>query len=50
MEAGISFSDVWFRFTQYAGSMNQQTWLVICAVGCVVGFICLRGFGSRSSY
>ena len=50
MNNGFSFSDAWLQFTQYAGRMDQQTWLLICAVGMVAGYLCLRGFGSRSSY
>ncbi len=29
---------------------DRQTWLVLYAVAIVIGFFCLRGYGSRSSY
>ena len=45
-----SFSDMWHQFTRMAGGMDQQSWLVICAVGMVIGYFALRGFGSRNSY
>ena len=45
-----SFSDAWSQFSQLASRLDQQTWLVVCAIAIVVGYVCLRGFGSRKSY
>lgn len=33
-----------------ADTMNAQQWMAACAVLLAVGFLCLRGFGSRSNY
>lgn len=33
-----------------ADGMNPKQWMLACAVLMVVGFLCLRGFGSRSNY
>ena len=30
--------------------LDRQQWLMLLAVVTVVGFLCMRGFGSRSSY
>ncbi|MCG8586227.1 MAG: hypothetical protein MI757_16085 [Pirellulales bacterium] len=46
----FSFSTLTSRFAQYAGALDQQTWLLICAGGMIVGYFCLRGFGSRDNY
>ena len=34
----------------YVNHMDQQDWLLALAVVVVIGFYCMRGFGSRSSY
>ena len=31
-------------------SLDRQEWLVVLALGMVFGFLCMRGFGSRSNY
>ncbi|MEN1681885.1 MAG: hypothetical protein AAGJ46_20075 [Planctomycetota bacterium] len=31
-------------------ALNREEWLVVLAVGCLLGFLCMRGFGSRSNY
>jgi len=46
----LSFNSVWNEFAYLAGQLDQQAWLVICAIAMVVGYFCLRGFGSRNSY
>ncbi|MCO6454745.1 MAG: hypothetical protein J5I93_05540 [Pirellulaceae bacterium] len=33
-----------------ADTMNAQQWMAACAVLLGIGFLCLRGFGSRSNY
>ena len=30
--------------------MSTQQWLLVATIGLVVGLLCMRGFGSRSSY
>lgn len=45
---GISWvaSSGWSWF----GSLSREEWVVVLAVGCACGFLCLRGFGSRANY
>lgn len=31
-------------------SLSREEWIVVLGVACVCGFLCLRGFGSRSTY
>jgi hypothetical protein len=45
-----SFSSAWNEFAHLAGRLDQQTWLVVCAIAMIVGYFCLRGFGSRNNY
>lgn len=36
-----------FRWLEH---LNMQEWTLVLAGVAVVGFLCLRGFGSRSAY
>lgn len=40
------FSDV----LRYVDHMSRAEWLLVVAVGLVIGMFCMRGLGSRSSY
>lgn len=31
-------------------SLNKQEWLAVLVVVTVVGFLCMRGYGSRNNY
>ena len=42
--------DVYRDLMRYADHLSIQHWLVILLVAVVLGFFCLRGFGSRSNY
>jgi len=35
---------------RYASRLDPQQWLLVLIGVIVVGFLCLRGFGSRSQY
>ncbi len=35
---------------RHAERLNSQEWALMFALVIVIGFFCLRGFGSRSSY
>jgi hypothetical protein len=35
---------------RYVGHLTPQEWLLVLAVVVLLGLICMRGFGSRSSY
>ncbi len=37
-------------FTSYIDHMGRTEWFFVVMVGLVIGVICLRGLGSRSSY
>jgi len=30
--------------------LDLQQWLIVLTVGAAIGFLCMRGFGSRSGY
>jgi hypothetical protein len=32
------------------GSLDRQEWMVVLFIGMVLGFVCMRGYGSRSNY
>jgi hypothetical protein len=31
-------------------SLDRQEWLAVLMIGMVLGFLCMRGYGSRSNY
>jgi hypothetical protein len=35
---------------RYVNHMDAQEWVYVLAGMLIVGFVCMRGFGSRSSY
>jgi len=35
---------------RWFNNLNREEWLIVLAVFAVTGFLCLRGFGSRSEY
>lgn len=35
---------------RYVEHMDAQEWIVFAAVGVIIGVVCMRGFGSRSSF
>jgi hypothetical protein len=35
---------------RHVEQMNAQEWVVFAAVGIIIGVLCMRGFGSRSSF
>jgi hypothetical protein len=39
-------SDTWRWFTL----LNREEWIVVLAIGASCGFLCMRGFGSRSKF
>jgi len=43
-------SSLFHQFVDFLCGLNEQEWFLILVAGVVVGFICLRGFGSRSGY
>jgi hypothetical protein len=34
----------------WAASLNRQEWLVVLLLAMGLGFLCMRGYGSRSNY
>lgn len=38
--------DLWNWFN----SLSRDEWMIVLAVVTALGFLCMRGFGSRSSY
>ncbi len=41
---------LWKNLMQTIDSMDTQQWLLVLWGVIVVGFFCMRGFGSRSQY
>lgn len=39
-------SDTWRWFTL----LNREEWIVVLAIAAACGFLCMRGFGSRSKF
>ena len=35
---------------RWVENMDAQEWIVFAAVAIIVGVLCMRGFGSRSSF
>jgi hypothetical protein len=31
-------------------SLSREEWVVVLAVACACGFLCMKGFGSRSNF
>jgi hypothetical protein len=41
----------WMReILHYANKLEPQHWLLVLLAAIVIGFVCMRGFGSRSQY
>jgi hypothetical protein len=36
--------------TYHAGHLDRQHWIIISVLVLGVGFMCMRGFGSRNNY
>jgi len=41
---------LWRDFMRLIDGMGAQEWALVLVASIVVGFFCLRGFGSRSKY
>ena len=41
---------LWNDIMRTVNGLNSQEWGLILAAMIIVGFLCLRGFGSRSGY
>jgi hypothetical protein len=35
---------------RWFNNLNREEWLIVLAVFAITGFLCLRGFGSRSEF
>lgn len=35
---------------RYGGSLTRHEWILVSIAVLVVGFLCMRGFGSRANY
>ena len=40
----------WRELVHYVDGMGTQEWMLALVVVIVLGFFCMRGFGSRSNY
>ena len=50
IERSRYMGDLWREVTRYVNQSGTQQWLIVTAVVIVVGLLCMRGLGSRSSY
>ena len=48
---------MWGMFTNWiselyelSGGLTRQNWMIVLGIVVVVGFFCMRGFGSRTNY
>jgi hypothetical protein len=44
------FNHAYCWILNQAGRLTSQQWMIVLAVAVVVGFLCMRGYGSRSNY
>lgn len=42
--------DLWRDLMRLINRMDMQEWALVLVGAIIVGFFCLRGFGSRSKY
>lgn len=47
---GEKFSNAVGDSWRWFALLSREEWVVVLAVCCVAGFLCLRGYGSRSNY
>jgi hypothetical protein len=43
-------TQLYHEFFRLFDRLDTQQWLVVLVIAVIVGMICLRGMGSRSSY
>lgn len=43
-------TEIFNRAMRFVNTIDSQDWLIVLVVAVVLGFIMLRGFGSRSNY
>lgn len=43
---GEAYSSSW----DWLNGLDRQSWLYLLGITTVIGLLCMRGFGSRSSY
>ena len=44
---------MWDAYREVMGwfdRLDMQEWFMVLTVGMIVGFLCMRGYGSRSNY
>jgi hypothetical protein len=39
-----------WEFMSRVDRLDRQQWLIVLAVTALVGFLCMRGYGSRNTY
>lgn len=47
---GELWSDALGASWRWFSLLNREEWVVVLAVCCALGFLCMRGYGSRSNY
>lgn len=44
------FDKLYYLVLHYADQLSPQQWVIVLAVMIIFGFLCMRGYGSRSNY
>jgi len=43
-------NQIWWELMHRVDRLDKGQWLIVLAVAALVGFLCMRGFGSRTGY
>ena len=46
----FDISDWGRQLSRLVGGMDRGQWMIVFAIVVIVGFFCMRGFGSRANY
>jgi hypothetical protein len=46
---GVAFHSLQFVM-RWFNKLDRQEWLIVLVVAMLFGFLCMRGYGSRSNY
>ncbi|HZZ28033.1 MAG TPA: hypothetical protein VFE46_08530 [Pirellulales bacterium] len=43
-------NDIFNHAFQWMNRLDRQDWMLVLIAAVILGFLCLRGFGSRTNY
>jgi hypothetical protein len=47
---GQAMNDIFNHAFQWMNRLDRQDWMLVLIAAVILGFLCLRGFGSRTNY